>query len=73
MPTEHRWCPSCRAERLFEVPRCADGSDLDCSDLDCPDLDCPERACVDCGIAIVVGPTLINRRPPVRLAVDTAA
>jgi hypothetical protein len=62
MPTEHRWCPCCRAERLFEIPLCLDGHDLDC----------PDRACVDCGTAIVVGPMLITRSP-IRLAVDTAA
>jgi hypothetical protein len=48
---------------LFEVLSGADGHDLDC----------PERACVDCGTAIVVGPMLVSSRPPVRLAVDTAA
>jgi hypothetical protein len=64
MPSEHRWCPCCRAERLFEEPCCVDGHDLDCPS--------PERACVDCGTAIVVGPMLISR-PPVRLTVSTAA
>jgi hypothetical protein len=62
MPTEHRWCPCCRAERLFELPPCPDGHGFDCA----------ERACVDCGAAIVVGPMLITRSP-IRLAVDTAA
>ena len=40
-----RWCAECSDERPFETPPCDDGHGLDCLDL----------ACVDCGLAIVVG------------------
>ena len=40
-----RWCAECSDERPFETPPCEDGHGLDCLDL----------ACVDCGLAIVVG------------------
>jgi hypothetical protein len=49
MPTELRWCPGCRAERVFEMPPCADEHGADC----------PERACVECGGAVVTGHVLI--------------
>ncbi|MGH3319202.1 MAG: hypothetical protein ACRDN9_03305 [Streptosporangiaceae bacterium] len=47
-----RHCPTCREERTFEQPPCADGHGLDC----------PERACVECGHAIIVG-FVIEARP----------
>jgi hypothetical protein len=50
MPTELRWCPSCRAERVFEMPPCPDEHGGDC----------PERACVDCGEAVLIGLTLVG-------------
>ena len=46
-----RWCAECRDERPFETPPCEDGHGLDCLDL----------ACVDCGLAIVVG-VLVDER-----------
>jgi hypothetical protein len=38
-------CSVCDDERGFEQPPCADGHGADC----------PEYACVECGMAIVVG------------------
>jgi hypothetical protein len=62
MPTELRWCSCCQAEQVFELPLC----------LDDHGADCPERACVDCGMAVFVGPPLLAR-PPARFAVHAAA
>ena len=45
MPYDVRWCTGCEGERAFEVPPCQDGHGLDCPDL----------ACVECGLALVVG------------------
>lgn len=45
-------CSVCDDERCFEQPPCADGHGADC----------PEYACVECGMAIVVGDA---PRPPV--------
>jgi hypothetical protein len=62
MPTELRWCPSCRDERPFETPHCLDGHGADC----------PDRACVGCGTAAFVGP-LCTAQPPAPLPMSTAA
>jgi hypothetical protein len=40
-----RHCSACDAERRFEQPPCVDGHDEEC----------PEWACVDCGMAILIG------------------
>ncbi|GAB3967553.1 hypothetical protein GCM10029978_035100 [Actinoallomurus acanthiterrae] len=40
-----RHCSACDGERRFEQPPCADGHGADC----------PEWACVDCGMAILIG------------------
>lgn len=40
-----RHCSTCGDERTFEQPPCEDGHGLDC----------PELACVECGLALVVG------------------
>lgn len=53
-----RWCAECRDERPFETPPCEDGHGLDCLDL----------ACVDCGLAIVVGVLVDERVVVVELA-----
>jgi hypothetical protein len=39
-------CSTCGDERPFEQPPCTDGHGPDCL----------EQACVDCGMAILVGP-----------------
>jgi len=62
MPTEFRTCPSCGDERLFEAPPCGDAHGPDC----------PELACVDCGVALLLGtPVPVIERVP--LLVSTAA
>jgi hypothetical protein len=50
MPTELRWCAGCRAERVFEMPPCADEHGIDC----------PERACVDCGGALLIALAVVG-------------
>ena len=45
MTAVYRFCSECSDERLFEQPPCGDGHGPDC----------PELACVDCGLALVLG------------------
>ena len=45
MIAAYRFCSECSDERLFEQPPCIDGHGVDC----------PELACVDCGLAVVIG------------------
>ncbi|MFL6130320.1 MAG: hypothetical protein ACJ73E_14810 [Mycobacteriales bacterium] len=63
MPAQLRPCPSCREERPFETPPCADGHGPDCAEL----------ACRDCGTALLVDPPVAARRRPRRLALGAAA
>ncbi len=44
MQLDHRYCPTCESEQLFEAPVCQDGHDVDCPDL----------SCVTCGTALFV-------------------
>ncbi|MDG4832261.1 hypothetical protein O7627_23545 [Solwaraspora sp. WMMD1047] len=48
-------CETCRGERRFEMPPCADGHGADCLEL----------ACAGCGSAILIGvdPLARQRRP----------
>jgi hypothetical protein len=57
MSDEMRFCPECADERPFEVPPCEDGHGADCLDL----------ACMDCGLAIVVGLMVAAEAPAVEL------
>jgi len=41
----YRFCTGCADERAFVQPPCQDDHGLDC----------PELACVDCGLAIMLG------------------
>ena len=41
---DHRYCPTCESEQLFEAPACQDGHSANCPDL----------ACVTCGMALYV-------------------
>jgi hypothetical protein len=41
---DHRYCPTCESEQLFEAPLCQDGHGANCPDL----------ACVTCGTALFV-------------------
>ena len=41
---DHRYCPTCESEQLFEAPLCQDGHGVDCPDL----------SCVTCGMALFV-------------------
>ncbi len=41
---DHRYCPTCESEQLFEAPLCQDGHGKNCPDL----------ACVACGTALFV-------------------
>lgn len=43
--THTRHCSACDGERQFEQPPCADDHGPDC----------PEYACVECGMAILIG------------------
>ncbi|GAA4628940.1 hypothetical protein GCM10023196_047460 [Actinoallomurus vinaceus] len=54
-----RHCSACGGERRFEQPPCADGHGADC----------PEWACVDCGMAILIGDT---PEPPVIARAEAA-
>lgn len=38
------WCTTCRRDRRFEQPVCAEGHGRDC----------PESFCLDCGTAVVL-------------------
>jgi hypothetical protein len=42
-------CPSCRAERRFEIPPCPDGHGADCAEL----------VCTVCGSALLAGGSFV--------------
>lgn len=49
---DQRDCPVCGDMQLIETPPCADGHGEQC----------PDRACVGCGSAVFVNPSLIDNR-----------
>ncbi len=60
MTEQLRFCSPCGDTRVFLMPPCQDGHDLDCLDL----------ACVECGHAITVG--VLIRDAVVRVEVQAA-
>ncbi|MGI8762112.1 MAG: hypothetical protein ACR2LF_12625 [Jatrophihabitantaceae bacterium] len=56
-------CPTCAEARVVEQPPCAEGHGASC----------PDRACVECGTALYVDPSLVGFAADIALTVHRAA